>query len=328
MVPMTTTAPLRVSARPTLPPAASSADLLARLSANVQSAAVVAPDKLKLILAAILARGHVLLEDVPGIGKTLVAKALAKSLAADFKRVQCTPDLLPSDITGSSLYDQRRQEFVFVPGPLFAHVVLVDEINRATPRTQSSLLEALAEGQVTTDGVTRLLGKPFFVIATQNPVETSGTFPLPEAQLDRFLFSLTLGYPGEAAEVLILERDEHADPLDRLQPVLALEDVLRLQAAALAVAVARPLKEYIVRLVMATRAHPEVILGVSPRGGVALQRAAQAMALLAGRDFVTPDDVKAAAPAAMSHRMLTRQRGLHAAQQVITELLLKLPVPV
>jgi len=325
---MTITAPLRVSARASLPPAASSAELLARLSANVQSAAVVAPDKLKLILAAILARGHLLLEDVPGIGKTLVAKALAKSLAADFKRVQCTPDLLPSDITGSSLYDQRRQEFIFVPGPLFAQVVLVDEINRATPRTQSSLLEALAEGQVTTDGVTRPLGQPFFVIATQNPVETTGTFPLPEAQLDRFLFSLTLGYPGEAAEVLILEREEHADPLDSLQPVLALADVLQLQAAALAVAVARPVKEYVVRLVYATRSHPEVVLGVSPRGGVALQRAAQAMALLAGRDFVTPDDVKGVAPAAMAHRMLTRQRGLLAAQQVIAELLLRVPVPV
>ncbi len=259
---MTTTAPLRAAAL-----AAGSAELVARLSANVQSAAFVAPDKLKLILAAMLARGHLLLEDVPGIGKTLVAKALAKSLAANFKRVQCTPDLLPSDITGSSLYDQRRQEFIFVPGPLFAHVVLVDEINRATPRTQSSLLEALAEGQVTTDGVTRPLGQPFFVIATQNPVETTGTFPLPEAQLDRFLFSLTLGYPGEAAEILILEREEHADPLDGLRPVLALEDVLQLQQAAVAVAVARPVKEYIVRLVYATRGHAEVIRGAA-RGAV------------------------------------------------------------
>ncbi len=221
---------------PTLAPAngaqALASDLLARLSANIQSAAVVDPAKLRLILAALVARGHLLLEDVPGIGKTLVAKALAKSLAGEFKRVQCTPDLLPSDITGSSLYDQRRQEFIYVPGPLFAQVVLVDEINRATPRTQSSLLEALAEGQITVDGVTRLLGQPFFVIATQNPVETSGTFPLPEAQLDRFLFALTLGYPGEAAELLILEREEHANPLDDLQPVLSLEDVLHLQTAA------------------------------------------------------------------------------------------------
>jgi len=325
---MTVTAPLRAAIRPAALPAISSAELLARLSANIQSAAVVAPDKLQLILAGLLARGHLLLEDVPGIGKTLVAKALARSLAADFKRVQCTPDLLPSDITGSSLYDQRRQEFVFVPGPLFANVVLVDEINRATPRTQSSLLDALAEGQVTTDGVTRPLAQPFFVIATQNPVETTGTFPLPEAQLDRFLFSLTLGYPGAAAEVLILEREEHADPLERLAPVLALDEVRRLQAATLAVAVARPLKEYIVRLVNATRGHPEVILGVSPRGGVALQRAAQAMALLAGRDFVTPDDVKSAAPAALPHRMLARQRGLPATQQIVAELLTKVPVPV
>jgi MoxR-like ATPase len=327
MVPVTVTAPARPAVLPAAPTSASSAELLARLSANIQSAAVVEPLKLQFILATLLARGHLLLEDVPGIGKTLVAKALAKSLAGDFKRVQCTPDLLPSDITGSSLYDQRRQEFVFVPGPIFANVVLVDEINRATPRTQSSLLEALAESQVTTDGVTRPLGQPFFVIATQNPVETTGTFPLPEAQLDRFLFSLTLGYPGEAAEVLILEREEHADPLDGLKPVLALADIVQLQSATLAVAVARPIKEYIVRLVGASRGHPEVILGVSPRGGVAVQRAAQAMALLAGRDFVTPDDVKAAAPAAMAHRMLTRQRGLASAQQVIAELLRVLPVP-
>jgi MoxR-like ATPase len=326
--------PARSLVRPPQPPPVAApgavphaADLLARLSVNVQAAAVVDPAKLRLILAALLARGHLLLEDVPGIGKTLVAKALAKSLDGLFKRVQCTPDLLPSDITGSSLYDQRRQEFQFVPGPLFAHVVLVDEINRATPRTQSSLLEALAEGQVTTDGVTRPLGQPFFVIATQNPVETAGTFPLPEAQLDRFLFSLTLGYPGEAAEVLILERETHANPLDAIHPVLSLEEVLQLQQATLAVAVARPVKEYIVRLVGATRSHPEVILGVSPRGGVALQRAAQALALLAGRDFVTPDDAKTGAVPVMAHRMLTRARGLEAAQAVVGELLDTVAVP-
>ena len=317
---------------PTLPLTAvvarTSAELIERLSASIRAGAVVAPDKLRLILAALIARGHLLLEDVPGIGKTLVAKALAKSLAADFKRVQCTPDLLPSDITGSSIYDQRAQEFVFVPGPLFAHVVLVDEINRATPRTQSSLLEALAEGQVTTDGVTRALAQPFFVIATQNPVETAGTFPLPEAQLDRFLFALNLGYPGEASELLILEREEHANPLDDVRAVLTLADILQLQDAALKVEVARPVKEYIVRLVGATRGHPDVILGVSPRGGVAIQRAAQAMALLNGRDFVTPDDVKAVAPAAMAHRLLTRTRGLEAARTVIADLLNKVEVPV
>ncbi len=301
---------------------------IARLTANVEAAVVVDPAKLRLIIAALIARGHVLLEDVPGVGKTLVAKALARSLDADFKRVQCTPDLLPSDITGSSLYDQRRQEFVFVPGPLFAHVVLMDEINRATPRTQSSLLEALAEGQVTTDGVTRRLEQPFFVVATQNPVETAGTFPLPEAQLDRFLLSLSLGYPGREAELRILEQEEHRDPLDDLGPVLSLEDILRLQAAVLKVDVARPVKEYILNLVLASRGHPDVVLGISPRGGVAVQRAAQAMALLQGRDFVTPDDVKAVAPAAMAHRLLTRQRGLAAGLAVAEALLAQVSVPV
>jgi MoxR-like ATPase len=302
--------------------------LIERLSAAILSGAVVETGKLRLILAALIARGHLLLEDVPGVGKTLVAKALAKSLATDFKRIQCTPDLLPSDVTGSSLYDQRRQEFVFVPGPLFAHVALVDEINRATPRTQSSLLEAMAEGQITTDGVTRLLEQPFFVIATQNPVETVGTFPLPEAQLDRFLFSLSLGYPGYESEVLILEREEHDNPLDGIQPVLALDDVLRLQESVLRVEVARPIKEYIVRLIGATRSHPEVILGVSPRGGVAIQRAAQAIALLNGRDFVIPDDVKAVAPAAMAHRLITRARGLAAGEAVVSALLEQVEVPV
>jgi len=309
-------------------PAATSAELIERLSAAILSGAVVETGKLRLILAALIARGHLLLEDVPGVGKTLVAKALAKSLATDFKRIQCTPDLLPSDVTGSSIYDQRRQEFVFVPGPLFAHVALVDEINRATPRTQSSLLEAMAEGQITTDGVTRLLEQPFFVIATQNPVETVGTFPLPEAQLDRFLFSLSLGYPGYESEVLILEREEHDNPLDGIQPVLALDDVLRLQESVLRVEVARPIKEYIVRLIGATRSHPEVILGVSPRGGVAIQRAAQAIALLNGRDFVIPDDVKAVAPAAMAHRLITRARGLAAGEAVVSALLEQVEVPV
>jgi MoxR-like ATPase len=308
--------------------AATSAELIERLSAAILSGAVVESGKLRLILAALIARGHLLLEDVPGVGKTLVAKALARSLATDFKRIQCTPDLLPSDVTGSSLFDQRRQEFVFVPGPLFAHVALVDEINRATPRTQSSLLEAMAEGQITTDGVTRPLEQPFFVIATQNPVETVGTFPLPEAQLDRFLFSLCLGYPGHESEVLILEREEHDNPLDGIQPALSLDDVLRLQESVLRVEVARPIKEYIVRLIGATRSHPEVILGVSPRGGVAIQRAAQAVALLNGRDFVIPDDVKAVAPAAMAHRLITRARGLAAGEAVVSALLEQVEVPV
>jgi len=307
--------------------ARASSELITRLTANVANAVVVEHAKLRLMVAALIARGHILLEDVPGVGKTLVAKALAKSLDASFKRVQGTPDLLPSDITGSSLYDQRTQEFKFMPGPIFAHVVLMDEINRATPRTQSSLLEALAEGQVTTDGVTRKLEPPFFVIATQNPVETAGTFPLPEAQLDRFLFSLSLGYPGLEAERRILEQEEHQNPLEAVQPVLSLAEVLHLQTEVLKVSVARPVKDYILQLVAATRGHGDVVLGVSPRGGVAVQRAAQAMALLAGRTFATPDDVKAVAVATMSHRLLTRQRGLETGRAVIEELLNRVPVP-
>ncbi len=301
---------------------------LSRLVAHIQSAVVIPDDKIRLILAALLAQGHLLIEDVPGIGKTLVAKALARSLDAHFKRVQCTPDLLPSDITGSSLYNQREQSFVFVPGPLFAHVVLVDEINRATPRTQSSLLEALAEGQITTDGVTRKLEQPFFVIATENPIEVAGTFPLPEAQLDRFLFSLSLGYPGWDSELLILEREEHNNPLDGLKPVVGLDDLLRMQRAVLEVAVTRPIKEYILRLIQATRSHPQIILGVSPRGGVAMQRAAQAMALLNGRDFAMPDDVKTIAPAVMAHRLITRKRDLAQARDLVGDLLAQIEVPV
>jgi MoxR-like ATPase len=309
-------------------PPRTAADLVERLSANIKAAVVVEDEKLKLILAALMSGGHLLLEDVPGIGKTLVAKALAKSLAAVFKRVQCTPDLLPSDITGSSLYDQHKQDFVFMPGPLFAHVVLVDEINRATPRTQSSLLEALAEGQITCDGVTRKLAQPFFVIATQNPVETVGTFPLPEAQLDRFLISLNLGYPGFEAEVTILEREEHAAPLEGMRPVLSLDDIINLQRATMQVEVARPIKEYIIRLILATRQYPEVILGVSPRGGVAVQRAAQAMALLRGRDFVTPDDVKTVAPPVMAHRLISRKRGLENGRKTVAAVLEQVEVPV
>lgn len=316
------------SAEISLNGARTSGELITRLTASVENAVVVERAKLRLLVAALIARGHVLLEDVPGVGKTLVAKALAKSLDASFKRVQGTPDLLPSDITGSSLYDQRTQEFKFVPGPVFAHVVLMDEINRATPRTQSSLLEALAEGQVTTDGVTRKLEPPFFVIATQNPVETAGTFPLPEAQLDRFLFSLSLGYPGLEAERRILEQEEHQNPLEAVQPVLSLAEVLHLQTEVLKVSVARPVKDYILQLVVATRGHGDVVLGVSPRGGVAVQRAAQAMALLAGRTFATPDDVKAVAVATMSHRLLTRQRGLETGRAVVEELLNRVPVPV
>ncbi|HXV98005.1 MAG TPA: MoxR family ATPase [Anaerolineae bacterium] len=298
-----------------------------RLQENVSQAAVVKPQTLKLILTAILGRGHLLLEDVPGVGKTLVAKALAKSISASFKRVQCTPDLLPSDITGTSIYNQKEQRFIFVPGPLFAQFVLVDEINRATPRTQSSLLESMAERQVTVDGQRYPLDEPFFLIATQNPVETAGTFPLPEAQLDRFLISLSLGYPQFEDEVLILEREEQEDPLTHLQAVLSPGDVLALQELVKIVGVVRPLKEYIVNLLSATRSHPDVLLGVSPRGGVALQRAAQAIALLNHRDFVTPDDIKTVAKAVLSHRLITHERSTELAHRIVDTVLTSVPVP-
>lgn len=301
--------------------------VISRLFGTVQQAAVIRPEKLELIVAALLARGHVLIEDVPGIGKTLVAKALARSIHATFKRIQCTPDLLPGDITGGAIFNQREGRFEFVPGPIFANVVLVDEINRASPRTQSSLLESMAEGQVTSDGFTRRLEPPFFLMATQNPIEMAGTFPLPEAQLDRFLVALSLGYPEFEEEVGILEREEHHDPLDGVEASVTLDEVLGMQQAAREISVMRSLKEYIVQIAGATRSHPDVVVGVSPRGGAALQRCAQSLALIRGRAFVTPDDIKTAARGVMPHRLMTRDRRAETAASVIEETLAGIRVP-
>jgi MoxR-like ATPase len=301
---------------------------ITRLKTAIQQAVVIDTLRLEMILAALLASGHVLLEDVPGIGKTLLAKALAYSVQASFKRIQCTPDLLPTDITGGAIYNQREQRFEFMPGPIFANIVLVDEINRASPRTQSSLLESMAEQQVSVDGFTHNLPAPFFILATQNPIEMAGTFPLPEAQLDRFLISLDLGYPEFLDEVTILEREEHTDPLTGLKPVISLDDIIKLQADTRMIDVVRPVKEYIVHLANATRVHPETVLGLSPRGGVALQRCAQALALLRGRSFVTPDDVKSAAVAVMAHRILPRDRRTETARRVVQEVMGEVAVPV
>jgi len=301
--------------------------LISSLISNIRSAIMLDGDKLELIIAALLAQGHVLLEDVPGIGKTITARALAYSLHASFKRIQCTPDLLPGDVTGNAIYNQRESRFEFVKGAIFANIVLVDEINRASPRTQSSLLESMAERQVTSDGFTYPLPDPFFLIATQNPIEMTGTFPLPEAQLDRFLISLNLGYPSFEDEVTILEREEHSNPLANLQAVISIDEIKRLQSAAQAVDVARSLKEYIVRLNQASRAHPDLILGVSPRGGVGLQRMAQALALLQSRTFVTPDDIRRAAPAVLAHRVFARDRRIESARDVIVSILRDTTVP-
>lgn len=294
----------------------------------IRQAVVIDETKLELMLAAMLARGHVLLEDIPGIGKTLVAKSIARSMHATFKRVQCTPDLLPSDITGGAIYNQRDQQFEFMPGPLFANIVLVDEINRASPRTQSSLLEAMAEGQVTTDGFTHELPQPFFIIATQNPIEMAGTFPLPEAQLDRFLVALNLGYPEYEDEVTILEREEHNTPLNAIEPVLEMADIVALQQKARQVDVVRSLQEYIVTVSRSTRTHADVVIGISPRGSVALQRCAQALALIRERSFVTPDDIKDALYAVGTHRIMTKDRRSETAREVIAQILRETRVPV
>ena len=257
----------------------------------------------ELALAALIAGGHLLLEDVPGTGKTVLARTLARLTGCAFARVQCTPDLLPSDVTGSSLYDMKQSEFVFHKGPAFTNVLLADELNRATPRTQAALLECMEERQVTSDGVTRELDAPFFVIATQNPIEIQGTFPLPEAQLDRFMMRLTLGYPSHGQTVEVLRRFAGASPLDALAPVADAQSVVMLQQDAAQVAVSDDVADYIVALGEATRVQSGVFLGASTRALLALQRAAQAWAMLAGRDFVTPDDVKALAVPVLAHRL-------------------------
>ncbi len=282
-------------------------DLCKRIIDNISRVIVGKQAEIELLLAGLLADGHALLEDMPGLGKTLTAKSLARSIGASFKRVQFTPDLLPADITGFTVYDQRRAEFRFQPGPVMTHVLLADEINRTIPRTQSSLLESMEERQVTVDGATYPLPRPFFVMATQNPIELEGTFPLPEAQLDRFLLRVRLGYPGQAEEIAILERFQQQDPLQELEPVASPGEVAELQESRKKVIVSAPVREYITSLVRATRVSPALRLGASPRGSLALMRAGQALAALRGRDFVLPDDVQYLAVPVLAHRLILRE---------------------
>jgi MoxR-like ATPase len=277
-----------------------------KVLANVERVIVGKHHEVRLALVALLCRGHLLIEDVPGTGKTVLAKAIARSLGCSFRRIQFTPDLLPSDVTGLSIYNQKTQEFEFRPGPIMSQVVLADEINRATPKTQSSLLESMEERQATVDGTTYAMPDPFLVIATQNPIEYEGTFALPEAQLDRFMLRIRLGYPQPLEEVLILDEQKRHHPLDELEVVCSVEELRAMQTAIRDIYVDPTVADYIVRLVGATRIHPDVYLGASPRGSIALYRAGQALAGLLGRDYVIPDDVKALAEPALAHRLIIK----------------------
>ncbi len=301
-----------------------------KIIGNVEKVILGKRQEVLLALVSYFCEGHILLEDVPGVAKTMLARALALSVDCSFKRVQCTPDLLPSDITGASIFNQKLTEFVFRPGPIFAQIVLADEINRATPRTQAALLEAMGEGRVTVDGETYSLERPFLVIATQNPVDHEGTFPLPEAQLDRFLVRLSLGYPSLEEEAKMLERLQRAHPIDSLEPVVAASDVIACQRAIREVYVDEKVRNYILEIVHATRLHDDVSLGGSPRASLALYRTAQAVAAMRGNNFVLPDDVKRMAAPVLTHRLVlrpeSRLRKVTAAR-VVEEVLNEVPVP-
>ncbi len=301
-----------------------------RVTANVEKVIVGKSAEVQLTLVGLLCQGHLLIEDVPGVGKTMLAKALARSIGTTFSRIQFTPDMLPSDVTGVSIFNQLTREFEFRNGPIMAQIVLADEINRATPKTQAALLEAMEEKQVTVDGVTHKLPAPFMVLATQNPIEYEGTFPLPEAQLDRFLLRLSLGYPTAANEIDVLDRQQFRHPIETLEQVIGAEDLLGAQAAVRQVYTDPQIKSYLVEIVTQTRKHPDVYLGASPRGSLALHHTSQARAALHGRDYVIPDDIKTLAEAALAHRIIigpaARIKDVPA-RSVIQDILATVPVP-
>jgi len=298
--------------------------------ANVEKVIIGKRDAVELAVVGLLCQGHLLIEDVPGVGKTMLARSIAKSIGCAFRRIQFTPDMLPSDVTGVSIFNQQSREFEFREGPVFAQIVLADEINRATPKTQAALLEAMGERQVTVDGVTRTLLRPFLVLATQNPIEYEGTFPLPEAQLDRFMLRIRLGYPSVGNEIAMLDSQQFKHPIDDLEQAVDTQSLIEAQEAIKSVHVDDKIKSYIVELMTQTRKHPEVFLGASPRGSLVMYRTAQARAAMVSRDFVTPDDIKALAPACLAHRMIVSPSARIkdvTAESVLSEILSSVPVP-
>jgi len=302
-----------------------------KIKENISKVIVGKEDVIDLVLVCLFSSGHVLLEDVPGVGKTMLAKCLAKSLGCEYKRIQFTPDLLPSDLTGINYYNQKQSEFVFRPGPIFANIILADEINRATPRTQSSLLECMEEKQVTVDGETKQMASPFFVIATQNPIEQQGTFPLPEAQLDRFFMRLKIGYPSGKQARELLDRFQTGSPYDEVQSVISAEEVNEALDVYKTVKIKDEVKDYIVSIVESTRKHPKVVLGVSPRGSISLMKASMVYAAIKGRDYVMPDDIKTVAAPVLAHRIVLKGHAItntrEEAEKVIFDVLQSVPVP-